>query len=197
MLIDNVDISSVSLELEDLRAKIKEVLAEGDEPQLTTCDFMIGKKPLRVTIDGTLSSRGITVKKTDFGIKHTIGVDIDDDAKEVMNQLLDLVNNVKGLDEEWDVKDIFFKNKWYPQLKLEEGNRRYKCITCPKLSPIKPNEDINKGTEVVIDTDIGAWFSISKGSKKAGVYFSFNKVTFLLETEEAEEEAPPKKKSKK
>ncbi len=197
--IENLKSETVQLELKDIRTEVKEALAkldkDGNEAELLTCDFLDGKKPLRLKIKGTLTSRGIIKKSTAFGTTHTIGVDVSNESMDNLNELTELLNGVKGVDDEWNIKNIFFKNKWYPKLKVDIDNKnRFQCVTVPKMNPSKPNEDLCKGCEVEIDTDVGAWFSVGHETKKCGVYFSFNKVIFNMEEEEKNDSTPPPRK---
>lgn len=195
--LENVSIANVKLELDDITDEINNILdtVEGKDSKLITCDFLMGKKNLRVKIKGTLTTRGITKKSGQFGPNHTMGVELSSEAMDILNELTEMIQNLKGVTDAFTVKNIFFKGKWYPKMKVDTDNKnRFQCATVPRMNPNKPNEDLSKGDEVMIDTDVGAWFSIGHEELKAGVFFTFNKVVFTMDEEEI---APAKKRVKK
>ncbi len=196
--IENLSTETVKLELKDITKDIEEALEEldpdSDETKLITCDFLSGKKNLRLKIKGTLTTRGIVKKTSTFGTNHSMGLELSSEAMDNLNELVEMIHNVKGVTEAFDVKNIFFKGKWYPKVKVDADNKnRFQCATVPRMNPTKPNEELGKGDEVLIDTDVGAWFSIGHKALKAGIYFNFNKLVFTID----EEVTPPKKRSKK
>ncbi len=198
--IETLDSSIVTIDKEiskNLRAAVAKLDPDDNSSELVVADFLNGKKPLRIRVQGTLTSRGISIKKNEFGIRHSLGVDISERSIENMNELLEHITKLKEIDNDWEVKSIFFKNKWYPQMKIDTENKnRYRCNTEPKMIPTKPNEDLTKGVDVEIDTEVGAWFSVSNNQKRCGVYFSFIKVVFDMKDDE-EVAPPPTKKSRK
>jgi len=198
--IETLDLATISIDQEiskNLRGSLAKLDPEDTSSELVVCDFLIGKKPLRIKVKGTLTSRGISIKKSEWGTRHSLGVDVSDRAMENMNGIVDLISGIKEVDETWDIKNIFFKSKWYPQMKIDTDNKnKYRCNTVPKMFPSKPNDDLCKGTNVEIDTEVGAWFSVSNENKKCGVYFSFIKVTFDMLEDEELKESPPKRVKK-
>lgn len=197
-LIENLDLENVQIEggkdvAKEVATALEEIDDGEDESKLFSHDLLNGTKPLRIKIKGTLASRGVNMKKSAFGPTHSIGVNLSHETVDKMNELLEILENLKKGGDDWAVNTLFFKGKWYPKLKLEDNKKRYKCSTVPKLNPQNPNDDLSRGMEVEIDTEVATWFSVSEKVKKCGLYFTFNKVKFI--PDEDDEEAP-KKKSK-
>jgi len=194
--LDSLDIQKITFE-NTIEKDLQSALKNLDMPELVTCDLLNGKKQLRLKIKGTLVTRGINTKETQWGSIHTIGLELSDQSMEIMNELADLITTIPQYDENWEMKNMFFKGKWYPKLKIDKDNKnRYVAQTSPKMYPKKPNEDLVKGTEVEIETEVGAWFNLSEDSKKAGIYFSFNKIHFQIDEEEAPQQPTPKRLKK-
>ncbi len=204
--IEKLEIETIALE-KDINKKLKQTIAglnneDPNETELVTSDFMVGKKPLRINIKGTLTSRGISIKKNDFGTlpNHTLGVDVSDISMENMEKLSSVIAELDQVDpSEWDIKEIFYKGKWYPKLKLETKSK-YKATIIPNMSPLKAHEDLCKGTDLDITTEVGAWFTIGTKDgepvRKCGIYFNFIKVTFDMDEEEEVLKPSPAKKVK-
>lgn len=204
------ELENISIENPDIRKQVAAYCADKstdndgseDTPQseLFTLDFIQGKKPLRLKLKGTLTTRGgISYKKTGFGEQYTMGVDLEEEEMEKLDKLHNMINDIRGVDDKFMINNLFFKGKWFLKLKTDpENKRKWKFITSPSFPPGKTPEDVSKGTEVLIDTDVGIWVSMGwkkDGEKwgpehKAGLYFGVNKLTFTVDDE------PVKKKQK-
>ena len=176
MNISDLDISKVAIE-KTLQKEWADAVADGKD--LVTGSFMYGKRPLKLRITGVLTSMGITVKKSSWGNRHSIGVEVDDKTTELFDELTTLLA-LETVTEEWEISEVLYKGKWYPKLKIDANNKnKYAFPITPKMTPNKQNEELGKGDDFEVETQIGAWFNLKE--KKAGIFFTFQKVTFVIQ----------------
>jgi hypothetical protein len=146
-----------------------------------------GKKPLRILLNGELSTEGINSKVFSNGISYTFGLKLaDDDDTAALNSIITDVIAMPGYETNPIVQD---DNRMFIKLQLDKTKKKFNAKINIKYDLKKLDDlDLYRGQNVAVYAEVGAWYNPS--DKKAGIFIKTSKVEF-------EQDEPAKKKGKK
>lgn len=164
-----VDIEDVRIDKPDGMSqaldKLENGLTDKKPSNILTKTIMKGKLPLRVRIYGRLAHEGISVKKATFGEgnKYTIGIEVDDETVDAMNQLATLLDD-KAFDG-YEKRDTFLNEIYYTSLKISPvDKKRFKPTITPPITPFHFTHDIiDQGCKVMIEAKVQIYATVSRG----------------------------------
>lgn len=146
-----------------------------------------GKKPLRILLNGELSTDGINSKTFENGVSYTFGLKLAED--EDADALNSIITDVIALDGYETTPLVQGDNRMYVKLQLDKTKKKFNAKINIKTDIKKLDDlDLYRGQNVAVHAEVGAWYNPS--DKKAGIFIKTTKVDF-------EQDEPAKKKGKK
>lgn len=142
--------------------------------------FRLDKSSFKVSLEGELTTEGVTVTEFNKIPNYSFGIRFDnpDDlsAMEQLNTTLADFLKQSG-EEDWELTQPVKDDKMYIKLKTTSDKKRFNVISNIKLDPKKLSDaNLVRGQKVQVIGDIGVYCNLP--DKKAGVTFSARKLVF-------------------
>lgn len=162
-----------------------EKYSEDKKRKIIVKPVKVGKKPVRLILNGTLTGSAVSVSNFDDSNEaHSVGFAFEDaedlKALEFLNQ--SLFDAIPGFDEEEEFKinEIVKDDKIYLKFKFDKQKSRYIFKSNVKLSPKSPSSaDLNRHDQVTVSVEFSLYFNLA--DKICGLLFTITKFDVVKE----------------
>ena len=166
---------------------LAKIRTDGKKP-LATSPIKIGRLPVRILLQGYLTTAGINKSEHDtWGDKWSFGMQLNhqedaDALKQILEELSKCLSEWEP-DTDFELKDVFKDEVLYLKAKTNPSQTGFIFTSNYKLHPKKPNVDIQRYMPLDVEAEMGAYINVKNDT--AGIYFTIRHITFRQHEEDA------------
>lgn len=166
---------------------LEKIRADGKK-SLATSAVKIGRLPVRILLQGFLTTAGINKSEHDtWGDKWSFGMQLNhqedaDAIKELLERVSERLSEWEP-DTDFELKDVFKDEVLYLKAKTNNSQTGFLFTSNYKLHPKKPNADIQRYMPIDVEAEMGIYINVKNDT--AGIYFTIRHITFRQHEEDA------------